>query len=51
MSKTEQSGRIEFGLCVMITSFFDVLKGTDVLEGTINGRGGEGLVVLVRSSP
>ena len=51
LSKTEQSGRIEFGLCVMITSIFDVFKGTDALEGTINGRGGEGLVVLVTRSP
>ena len=51
MSKTEQSGRIEFGLYVMITSIFDVLKVTDVLEGTINWRGGEGVVVLVPRSP
>ena len=51
LSKLEQSGRFEFGLYVMMTSIFDVLKGTDVLEGMINGRGGEGVVVLVPRSP
>ena len=34
LSNTEQSGRVEFGFCMVITSISDVLKGTDVLEGT-----------------
>ena len=51
MSKTVQSGGTKFDLCVMVSSISDVLKGTDVLEGMINGRGGEGVVVLVPRLP
>ena len=34
------SGRNKVGLYMKITKISDVLKGTDVLEGTINGGGG-----------
>ena len=46
-----KSGRNKVGFYMKITKISDVLKGTDVLEGTINGEGEDECIFLAPHSP